>query len=467
MNGQSGLAKRKSCNYMKSEISGREEKAGIPNRADSSIGLNTVVFVSYAHEDEQRVRLIVAELEHLGWTVFWDRSIPVGKTWHSYIEHALLSTRSVVVVWSEFSIISEWVIEEAEYAKGKKILVPLLIDTVQPPFGFRRIQAANLSGWNNDKSHPEFQKCLDALTSIVPYPDDWQRFIACPVPSTPPNFVHIHSGEFTMGSTASEVSRRDDETQHEVKVSDYYICKYVVTLAEFRKFVEESGYRTDAEKTKCSVIFDGRQWQRKSGIDWRHGVSGIERKADEHNHPVLHVSWNDAVAYCKWLCEKTSKRFRLPTEAEWEYACRARSFSPFTTGKNLTIEQANYNGNYPYDENTKKIYLQKREKAIYRKETVPVDSFAPNAWGLNNMHGNVWEWCSDWYGDNYYNECKVKGVVDNPQGPETGSSCVLRGGSWYDEAGICRSAYRSSTPPNKSASNIGFRCVFIPKSVES
>ena len=435
-----------------------DKRAETPAKAQSN-EFKTDIFISYAHEDEQRVRLIVVELERLGWTVFWDRSIPVGKTWHSYIEHALLAACSVVVVWSEFSIISEWVIEEAEYAKGKKILVPLLIDIVQPPFGFRRIQAANLSGWNNDKSHPEFQKCLDALASIVPNRDDFGRYIASPIEvplrqeEVVSDFVLIRGGLFTMGSPTGEVDRFDNETQHQVKVSDFYLCRYAVTVVEFRKFVEASGYRTDAEKGDGSYVWDGKEWKKRAGINWRYGVSGSERTQAEENHPVLHVSWNDAVAYCKWKSEKTGKPFRLPTEAEWEYACRAGTTTPFNTGENLTTGQANYDGNYPYNNN---------QKGVYRENTVPVESFAPNAWGLYNMHGNVFEWCGDCYGDKYYEECKAKGTVENPAGPETGSDRVLRGGNWNSYARYCRSAYRRNVTPGYRNANVGFRLAFVP-----
>ena len=435
-----------------------DKRAETPAKAQSN-EFKTDIFISYAHEDEQRVRLIVVELERLGWTVFWDRSIPVGKTWHSYIEHALLAARSVVVVWSEFSIISEWVIEEAEYAKGKKILVPLLIDTVQPPFGFRRIQAANLSGWNNDKSHPEFQKCLDALTSIITNYDDWIRYLASQIQvplrqdEVASDFVLIRGGIFSMGSQASEVDRSSDETEHQVKVSDFYLCRYALTVAKFRKFIDESGYQTDAEKANSSRIWDGAKWEDKEGVNWRHGVSGNERALDEYNHPVLHVSWNDAVAYCDWLSRKSGKTLRLPTEAEWEYACRAGTTTPFNTGENLTTGQANYDGNYPYNNN---------QKGVYRENTVPVESFAPNAWGLYNMHGNVFEWCGDCYGDKYYEECKAKGTVENPAGPETGSHRVLRGGSWGSDARNCRSANRNFDTPGSRYADVGFRLAFVP-----
>ena len=158
------------------------------------------------------------------------------------------------------------------------------------------------------------------------------------------------------------------------------------------------------------------------------------------NHPVVNVSWEDADAYSKWLTVKKGKKFRLPTEAEWEYACRAGTTTPFNTGANITTAKANYKG----------------------KDTVAVDSFAPNAWGLYNMHGNVWEWCSDWYDNKYYDECKAKGTIENPPGPETGSDRVIRGGSWSYTAESCRSASRDVNAPDFRLSSVGFRLVFVP-----
>ena len=281
----------------------------------------------------------------------------------------------------------------------------------------------------------------------------------------PPNFVRIPAGEFTMGSPEGEVGRAEakefyqkynidySETQHQVKVSEFYLCKYAVTVAEFKTFIEESGYQTEAEKENSSRIWDGKEWKDKEGINWRHGVSGNERLPEEYKHPVLHVSWNDAVVYCDWLSKKSGKTFRLPTEAEWEYACRAGTITPFNTGENLTTDQANYDGNYPYNNN---------QKGEYRENTVPVDSFLPNARGLYNMHGNVYEWCSDWYGGLYYDECKAKGVVENPAGPETGSLRVLRGGNWSGVARRCRSALRGNDSPGFRYAGVGFRLVFVP-----
>jgi len=248
------------------------------------------------------------------------------------------------------------------------------------------------------------------------------------------NYAPITGGEFLMGSPVEEVGHSDSEKQYSVIIPDFYLCKYTVCLGDFKRFIDDTNYRTDAEKANSSYILDGKSWKEKEGIHWRHDVSGNERPAGEYNHPVLHVSWNDALAYCEWLSKKSDKIFRLPTEAEWEYACRAGTTTPFNTGKNLTNDQANYNGNFPYDNNP---------KGFNRKNTVSVDSFAPNGWGLYNMHGNVWEWTDSWY--------------DEPD-----LYRVLRGGSWCYDAGYCRSAYRRGDTPDCRYNYVGFRLVFVP-----
>lgn len=242
----------------------------------------------------------------------------------------------------------------------------------------------------------------------------------------PPGFVFIKGGTFLMGSPDNEVDRRDDETQHQVKVNDFCMSKHTVTVADFEIFIAE--YKSQREKTNINLQKD-------------------------KQHPVTNVSWNDAVEYCKWMSKKLNAVFRLPTEAEWEYACRAGGTKPFNTGDNLTTDQANYNGNYPYANYPKGKFLG---------NTTPVGSYLPNAWGLYDMHGNVFEWCQDWYGEKYYDECKSQGVVDNPKGPDTGSDRVLRGGSWNRHGRRCRCADRFLVNPAIRRNDIGFRLVFVP-----
>lgn len=254
-------------------------------------------------------------------------------------------------------------------------------------------------------------------------------------------WADIPAGTFTMGSPANEVDRRDDERLHQVKLGAFKMSKTEITVAQFKAFIDATSYVTDADKgpyySGSSIIISGTNVVSKAGVNWKCDHKGNPRSDPEYNHPVLHVSWNDAFAFAEWMdC-------RLPTEAEWEYACRAGTNTPFNTGDNLTTAQANYDGNFPYNN---------QAEGEYREKTLPVGSFEPNAFGLYDMHGNVWEWCSDWYGD-YSKEDQT-----DPKGPEGGSMRVVRGGGWYSDAQGCRSANRSYFSPYFPL-NFGFRVV--------
>jgi formylglycine-generating enzyme required for sulfatase activity len=231
--------------------------------------------------------------------------------------------------------------------------------------------------------------------------------------------VAVKGGTFSMGGNDGE---SNEKPVHSVTVSDFYMGKYEVTFAQYDVYCEATG------KSKPN----------DSG--WGRG-----------NRPVINVSWFDSDAYCKWLSQKTGKTYRLPTEAEWEYAARAGATAPFNTGNCLSTSQANYDGNYPYTGCSKGEYTGK---------TLPVGSFSPNAWGLFDMHGNVWEWCSDWYDAGYY----ANSPRNNPPGGSSGAIPVrvLRGGSWYSYALFCRVSYRSYGNPDSSYNYFGFRLVLVP-----
>ncbi|MCG3155646.1 MAG: Hercynine oxygenase [bacterium] len=230
------------------------------------------------------------------------------------------------------------------------------------------------------------------------------------------DMVRLAGGTFQMGTPKNEAERDDDELQHPVKVSDFCLSRYPITNALYEKF--DPGHRTRRDET-----------------------------AKQDNQPVIYVNWYEAVMFCRWLgC-------RLPTEAEWEYACRAGTATPFNTGENLATAQANYDGNYPYKDFPKGKYL---------KKTTPVGSYPPNAWGLCDMHGNVWEWCLDWYDEKYYHQCRRRGVEENPTGPKNGSYRMVRGGAWYNLAQDCRSANRYDGDPGDRYDYLGFRPVFVP-----
>lgn len=226
-------------------------------------------------------------------------------------------------------------------------------------------------------------------------------------------FRWILPGTFLMGSPGGEPERQPwetDETQHEVTLTKgFWLADTTVTQALWNTVMPKNPSRFH----------------------------------DNENNPVDAVSWNDAQEFIQRLNDNYSAlNVRLPSEAEWEYACRAGTQTPFSFGNNITPEQVNYDGNYPYTGGG---------KGLYREKTVPVQSLPPNPWGLYEMHGNVWEWCADWY-DKYPQQ-----AVTDPHGPDNGEYRVLRGGSWDFNGWIVRSAQRFRYEPDDRDVIIGFR----------
>jgi formylglycine-generating enzyme required for sulfatase activity len=225
-------------------------------------------------------------------------------------------------------------------------------------------------------------------------------------------FVWIAPGNFVMGSPKEELKRQDNETQHKVTLTKgFYMGIYLVTQEQWKEIM---------------------------------GNNPSEFKG-ENNLPVEAVSWDDCQEFIKKLREKNKKLYRLPFEAEWEYACRAGTKTPFHFGETISTDQANYNGDFTYGNG---------KKGVNRKKTTPVGSFPANAWGLHDMHGNVWEWCQDFHGD-----YPQKDVVD-PIGSEKGQFRVLRGGSWNVFPLNCRSACRDWSGPGYRDFYCGFRVAF-------
>lgn len=225
-------------------------------------------------------------------------------------------------------------------------------------------------------------------------------------------FALIPAGTFTMGSPGTEKGRGDDEIPRKITFAKgLYVGVHTVTQE---------------------------QWQSIMGNNPSHFKG-------EKNLPVEHVSWSDCREFCKKLRGKDNKPYRLPTEAEWEYACRAGTTTPYHFGATLASEQANYNGTFVYGNG---------KPGVNRAKTTPVGSFPANAWGLHDTHGNVWQWCSDWHGGYARND-----QID-PQGPKTGTNRVQRGGSWGSHPIFCRAANRNFSDPDQRTEFVGFRVCF-------
>lgn len=471
------------------------------------------IFVSYASEDRSRTEPIAKALEEYGWSVWWDRTIPPGKTFDQVIEEAITAAKCVVVLWSEKSIKSDWVKEEATIGKRRRVLVPAKIDPVEPPLGFGLIQAADLTDWKTETSHAGFAVFLSAISEIVGAPGQQEKSdhldetpessleqqleirpkkggAATPIPHEPepseverpqpkpdstvitetssvkprktsnalkfgllagvtlvliagismffsqqPNtnlalkehivnnigmkFVLIPAGNFKMGSMfdPSEVADRyggeakyyeDERPQHSVEITKpFYLQSTEVTQGQWKKVMESDN--TPSHFKEC-------------GDDC----------------PVDSVSWYDAQDFIKRLNQlENTKKYRLPTEAEWEYACRAGTTTAFSFGDELDkIDEYAW-----YKDNS-------------ASQTHPVRQKKPNDWDLYDMHGNIKEWCYDWYAA--YDPRQVS----DPSGPDTGYPYhhrVLRGGSWKEGAQLLRSSHRRHGDPNNRYDFGGFR----------
>ncbi len=253
--------------------------------------------------------------------------------------------------------------------------------------------------------------------------------------------------------------------QHPVFISnDFFISVSPITVEQFSVFVEDTGYMTDSENAGWSYIWKGLDWEKNKGVFWQCDVNGENILHTNSSQPVIYVSWHDTVEYCGWLTKKFQTIFRLPSEAEWEYACRAGSSEmvysgniDFTNPKESTTldEIAWYSGNCRAKESNGFFAENVLEKNNHIKQSGPksVCQKKPNDLGLYDMIGNVWEWCSDWYDEEYY----LISPEENPTGPEIGSRHVMRGGSWFSETRDARAAFRGGKLPDYRSYDIGFR----------
>lgn len=292
-------------------------------------------------------------------------------------------------------------------------------------------------------------------------------------------FVRLPAGEFLMGSDETPealaaaypalpkerfAEPRDEKPMHRVRITRaFWMGRHEVTVGQFRRFVEASGYVPES-------VADG-----TGGYGWRPGYDpaatprgdafeGRDPRyswrdpgfAQGDDHPVVNVTWNDAQALADWLGRTEGRRYRLPTEAEWEYACRAGTRTRYSGGDDP--RSLLRTGNV-FDASAARHWPRWQPMALDGDDgfafTAPVGSFAPNAWGLHDMHGNVWEWVADWHGDEYY----AASPVDDPQGPAEGTARVRRGGSWHTWPFYARASYRNWNAPATRYTLVGIRLV--------
>ncbi len=270
-------------------------------------------------------------------------------------------------------------------------------------------------------------------------------------PVTGMTFVWIPEGCFRMGSEEAEQGRdRDEGPSHEVCLDGFWIGQREVTREEFRRFVEASGYVTDAEREGYSWVYTG-SWEKRGGYSWRR--PGFYQ---DEAHPVVHVSFQDALAMAKWLGEKTQDSFGLPTEAQWEYACRSGRM------------EARFWGEAPHEACSYANVADRTAAKDFPSWTVhgcsdgfvftaPTASYQPNAYGLYDMLGNVWEWCADGYDQNAYRKHGPK----NPAMLDSNVTArVIRGGSWYSRPEHVRCAKRDAlSRPDRRSQDLGFRLI--------
>jgi formylglycine-generating enzyme required for sulfatase activity len=419
------------------------------------------IFISYAREDRAVAVRLADALAGQGWSVFWDRTIPPGKSWRQVVGAALTEARCVVVMWSEASIHSTWVQEEADDGRERGVLIPILIERVRPPIGFRSLQAADLSGWEGNAADVGFKVLIAALSDLLEMPGGEREGATLNLPAgevldevaakaeatgkrrrvrkpkaavgekaTPsvgadpttlpdlavfrdidapwcPEMVVLPAGTFLMGSPETDKDASPwEKPQHRVTIgARFSVGRYPVTFEEYDRFVDETGSKRP----------DDRGW-------------GRDRR------PVINVSWQDAQAYVEWLGGETGEAYRLLSEAEWEYACRAGTETRYCFGDTITAKQANID---------KKV-----------GKTTQVGSYPANPWGLYDLHGNVWEWVEDVWHKNY------TGAPDDgrawTEGGDSGRR-VVRGGSWYSGPRFARSALRNGYRVGYRGPRLGFR----------
>jgi formylglycine-generating enzyme required for sulfatase activity len=437
------------------------------------------IFISYASADRQQAEILAQGLKAKGWTVWWDRTIPTGRTFDEVIEEALDAAKSVIVLWSEKSVKSGWVRAEAQEGADRKILIPVLIEKVRIPLAFRRIQAANLIGWDGSYTTSSFQGLVGDIAALLDSPpkEEEKRKQAeteakrkdvgaseqievkptseATIPTNlfkelPPSFRNPF--EFNAEYILIPSGRYKYQGKTETEVPDIYFAKYPVTNKLYRRFIR---YLEEKEQELLGILpkgeFDWRITEFASGIkDFVNYLGGrpnrwpkklrseydSKKRFNSDDQPVVGVSWFATQVYCFWLfllkaayenlsIDNVRGLFRLPSEIEWEWAASGgKRKYPWASEKGLPTDKL-----VNFSENVRSTTLVGR----YPQSATPE--------GLMDMAGNVWEWMENWYGKD----------------EDTRS---LRGGSWVsrDFKLCCTGRWRLH--PSYRDVAVGFRVVY-------
>ena len=397
------------------------------------------IFLAHANEDQAAVTGLYHRLKESGYQPWLDKvDLLPGQNWRAEIPRAIKESQVFMACLSQQSVAKQGYVQRefrmalnayADKPPGSIYLIPVRLDDCKIPELRQEEYGINMRDiqWVDLFAEDGYERLLKTLAHG--FPDSHQQAAAAPMPEliteklggeVELEMVRIPSGRFWMGSPESELERLDREgPQHKVDVPSFYLGKYPVTQ---------------------------RQWLAVSLLD----DVDIALKPDPSSfkgadRPVEQVSWYEAVEFCQRLSRHTGRDYRLPSEAEWEYACRAGTTTPFYYGSTLSSDLANYDANHVYSNEV---------KGTYRKQTTDVGSFPVNDFGLHDMHGNVWEWCHDCWHRNY------KGA------PIDGSAWInkwniakriIRGGSWAFYPRFCRSAYRRYSLFYVANFTVGFR----------
>jgi formylglycine-generating enzyme required for sulfatase activity len=409
------------------------------------------VFISYSSYDYLIAGIMYDRLKAAGFTVWWDQRITPGEPYKDEIMTELNNAKAVVVVWTPDAVNSEWVQKEARRAIQLRKYVPLMYRCENVPEDYRALQYIEVTRWNADPEHHDFRKVVTGIKDIIASHAQRQDLQQLSVSVTDrnggqtiktfrpfqtfrdysgPTLVVIPSGRFFMGSAEGPEAEKDAERfehpQHLVVVAKpFAIAKFPVTIREWLAAT-------------------------KSEVGPKHAPPTLEG-AD--NFPVTCVNWNDADRYAEWLSGLTGQRYRLPSEAQWEYVCRGGTHGPFGIPE-LSLNSARYDARGVY------MGSRKPTKSIRASDVhlTNVTACATNNFNVSGMHGNVWEWTQDHWHDSYSGDKPTDGTAWEDSGPrEKKLHRVVRGGSYKSLPQHLRSAQRAHRHPRHRQPTVGFR----------